>query len=98
MKKSIILKVTLVLGLSVFPISQLNEVNAAPKEVKYTTCKELNKVYKYGVRTSKDIKNAVVSKKDKKTTYKATQAVVNANLYKLNAHLDNDGDKIACEK
>lgn len=98
MKKSIVWKVVLVLGLSIFPISQLNEVNAAPKDVKYNSCKELNKVYKYGVRTSADIKNAVVSKKDKKTTYKATQAVVNAKLYKLNTHLDNDGDKIACEK
>lgn len=98
MKKSIVLKVVLVLGLSAFPISQLNEVNAAPKEVKYSTCKDLNKVYKSGVRTSKDIKNAVVNRNTKKTTYKATQAAVNANLYKLNAHLDNDKDKIACEK
>lgn len=98
MKKSITLKVASVLGLSVFPISQLNEVNAAPKEVKYSTCKELNKAYKYGVRTSKDVKNAVANRKTKKTIYKATQAVVNANLYKLNVHLDNDGDKIACEK
>lgn len=98
MKKSIILTATLALGLSLFPTSQIDEVSAATKEVKYSTCKELNKVYKNGVRASKDVKNAVKNKKTQKITYKNTSATVSANLYNLNAHLDNDKDKIACEK
>lgn len=98
MKRSIIGVLSLSLALSVLPVSTTNVVEAATKEVKYETCKELNKVYKNGVRSSKDVKNAVYSKKNKKTTYKNTSAVVSANLYKLNIHLDNDKDKIACEK
>lgn len=98
MKKSIVLTATLALSLSVFPISQANEAEATTKDVKYSTCKELNKVYSHGVRSSKDTKNAVKSKKTNKTTYKETKAAVSASLYKLNVHLDNDKDNIACEK
>lgn len=98
MKKSVLLSMSLALGLTLVTSTQFDQVEAATKEVKYSTCKELNKVYANGVRTSKDTKNAVYSKKEKKTNYKATKAVVNANLYKLNTHLDNDKDGIACEK
>ena len=98
MKKSVLLSMSLALGLSLATSVQFEQVEAATKEVKYSTCKELNKVYANGVRKSKDTKNAVYSKKNNKTSYKATNAVVNAELYKMNTHLDKDEDGIACEK
>lgn len=97
MKKSIIIATVLTLGFAVPAITSTSEVEAAG-DVSYKTCKELNAVHKYGVRTSANTKNAVKSQKDGKITYKASSATVNAKLYKLNSKLDNDKDGIACEK
>ena len=95
MKKSFILASALFLGISAGAVIPMEEVEASTK---YSTCKELNKVYKSGVKKSKDIQNKVVSQQTKKATYKKSNAIVDEKLYTSNKHLDNDNDGIACEK
>lgn len=95
MKKSIILVSALFLGISSAAIIPANEAEAATK---YSSCKELNKAYKYGVKKSASTQNKVVNRKTKKATYQNSNATVDANLYSANQHLDNDSDGIACEK
>ena len=100
MKKSILITVTLVVGLAFTSVSLPQEAsaNSKVKEVTYKTCKELNVVYPQGVSKAKDTKNLVTNKKTGETTSKASKAYVSASLYKLNAKRDNDKDGIACEK
>ena len=92
-----------------FSLFSTNTADAATTKVKattYKTCKELNKVYKYGVTSKTGTKNKVVSKvtdkKTKKVTtvtkYNASKATVDAAVYKLNNKLDADKDGIVCEK
>ena len=99
MKKSVLVTLSLVFGLALTSLLiPQNSEAAATKEISYKNCKELNSVYKYGVRKAEDTKNKVVNKKTKQATMKNSNAFVSANLYKLNIDLDNDGDGIACEK
>lgn len=97
MKKSVIIAAVAALGIAAPAVTTTNEAEAAGN-VAYKSCKELNAVHKYGVRSAADKKNAVKSQKDGKITYKSSNATVNANLYKLNSKLDSDKDGIACEK
>ncbi|MEZ5382485.1 MAG: excalibur calcium-binding domain-containing protein [Microthrixaceae bacterium] len=56
----------------------------------YKNCTELNKTYPHGV----GLPGAV----DKTSGTPVTSFRRDANLYQLNARLDRDKDKIACEK
>lgn len=77
---------TLIVGLSVVLATPSNAAET------FKTCKDLNKVYKYGVGLE-GAKNMVNGKP------KASKHLVDADLYEANKKdLDRDNDKIACEK
>ncbi|MER1999365.1 MAG: excalibur calcium-binding domain-containing protein [Lysinibacillus sp.] len=97
MKKTLLATIALAVGLS-FSIVSVPQPVEASKQVKYKNCKALNAVYKNGVSKAKGTKNKVVNQKTKKATYKNSSAYASPSLYKLNIHLDNDKDGIACEK
>ena len=81
----------LIAGLSVMTVSPSNASET------FKTCKELNKVYKYGV----GLEGAQNMVKDRKTGIlnpRASKHDANKAVYAANKKKDRDKDGIACEK
>jgi hypothetical protein len=89
MKKTIVSLLAVSLALLSTPASNASQ--------SFKTCKELNKVYKYGVGLE-GAKNMVKSRATGVIQPKASKHFVDAALYEANKKSDSDNDKIACEK
>lgn len=76
--------------LSINVIGSSSALSPGAARVKYSNCKELNRVYPGGVSKSFSVKN-----QGGKTKLKPT---VNSKVYLDNAGKDRDKDGIACEK
>ena len=69
----------------------IETASAAPKPKKYANCTALNKVYRHGV-------GRTAAARDKTSGRRVTNFLVSKAVYDLNASMDRDKDKIACEK
>ena len=89
MKKTIVSLLAVSLALLSTPASNASQ--------SFKTCKDLNKVYKYGV----GLEGAQNMVKDRKTGIikpRASKHLVDVALYEANKNSDSDSDGIACEK
>lgn len=89
MKKTIVSLLAVSLTLLYTPASGASQ--------SFKTCKDLNKVYKYGV----GLEGAQNMVKDRKTGIikpRASKHLVDVALYEANKNSDSDSDGIACEK
>lgn len=82
--------IALVVFLGVSALGASSTFAAGAAKIKYSNCKELNKVYPGGVSKAASVKN-----KGGKTKL---QPRVNSKVYWENSSKDRDKDGIACEK
>ena len=89
MKRILTILLSLTIAIS-FSFNSLQVEAASPKVVKFSNCKEMNKVYPGGVARSATVKN--VGGKTKLKPF------VSQEIYDANKKSDRDKDLIACER